>query len=77
MVDVAKIDNLVSHHYQQLLAEENLRWLDVAAPDVEEIALQKRVLDQILERAEAEICLLRPLKLHDWEGGGMAIRGTV
>ena len=77
MVDIAKIDNLVLHHYQQLLAEENLQLLDVAASDAEEISLQKKVLDQILEQAEAEIHLLRPSKLHHWEGGGMAIRGSV
>ena len=76
MVDNAQITDLALHHYQQLLAEENLRWLDVAAPDREEVMLQKKLLDQILERAEAEIRVLRPLKLHDWESKGVAIQGS-
>jgi len=77
MGDNTKITDLALHHYQQLLAEENLWWLDEAAPDIEEVVLQKKLLDQILEWAEAEIRLLQPLKLLDWESKGMVIQGSV
>lgn len=62
-VEQAQIDDLVLHHFQLQLAEDNLRsvWSSGTATPAEEVKWQEQFLDQMLRRAEAEFRMLKPL----------------
>jgi hypothetical protein len=61
-VGEAQTDDLVLHHFQLQLAEDNLRFVwssDTETPA--EVKWQEQLLDQMLQRAEAEVCMLKLL----------------
>jgi hypothetical protein len=61
-VGEAQTDDLVLHHFQLQLAEDNLRFVwssDTETPA--EVKWQEQLLDQVRQRAEAEVCMLKLL----------------